>query len=80
MTTPYPSIKIIFVHKHYYLTPLSFYSITHIPPMKPTVCNVYAIFHSFIYYNDIISTTIYYAHNYYLAHYYLITLIILLRV
>ena len=40
-----------------------FYFITHTPPMRPTIYNIYAIFHSFI----ISTTTIYYAHIYYLT-------------
>ena len=65
LTIPYPSVMIIFAHKHinYYLNP-SIYFITHTPPMRPTVYNIYAIFHSFI----ISIRTIHYVHNYYLTH------------
>ena len=68
--TPYPSVIIIFEHKHinYYLNP-SIYFITHTPPMSPAIYNIYAIFHSFI----ISITTIYYAQNYYLTHLLLFT-------
>ena len=49
----------------YYLNPfILFYFITHTPPIRPRIYNIYAIFHSFI----ISITTIYYVHIYYLTH------------
>ena len=46
---------LLFKHFHFIL----FYFITYTPPIRPTMYNIYAIFHLFI--------TIYYAHIYYLT-------------